>query len=142
MNNSVNTFIIRLTLAIIMLYNSIPSFLTLDFSSFNCEYLVNKGFSLVVVTIAILIKLILLLSSFSLLSNKCIKVSSLLNIIILLSGIIYENYLQGLYIVDGGMNCIGFRLVLLSIFVSFLIPEGIIGSLEFPSDIDLNIKED
>lgn len=132
-NNKVNTFLIRFAVAVIMAMHSVPSFITMDVLDFGSQFLAQKGFGVLGVPLAILIKLIQLASIPGLLFNKYLKLFSVLNICILASGIIMIHFNDGWYVVGGGRNGVEFNFLLIFIFLSLIFPKGILKSTLFES---------
>jgi putative oxidoreductase len=124
--NKIDTLLIRFALAIIMMMHSVPSFITMEVLNFGSEFLAHKGFGTFGIPLAIFIKLIQLLSIPALILDKYLKLFSVLNICILLTGIIMIHYNEGWYVVGGGSNGVEFNFLLIFIFLSFIIPDGIL----------------
>lgn len=108
-----------------MLMHSLPSFLTMDVLSFGSDYLAHQGFGVLGVPLAIIIKLIQLLTAPALIFNKYVKIFSALNIVILVAGIFMIHIFEGWYVVGGGRNGVEFNFILIFIFLSFIFPNGI-----------------
>lgn len=128
-NIKIDTLFIRFALSVIMMMHSVPSFITMDVLNFGSDYLAPKGFGVLGVPLAILIKLIQLVSIPALVFNEFLKLFSVLNICILLAGIIMIHFNEGWYVVGGGSNGIEFNFLLIFIFMSFLVPDGILNKL-------------
>lgn len=133
-NNKIDTLIIRFALAIIMLMHSLPSFLTMDVLSFGSDYLAHQGFGVLGVPIAILIKLIQLLTVPAMFCNKYVKIFSALNIVILVTGIVLIHFDEGWYVVGNGRNGVEFNFLLICVFLSLFIPKGVINYIPFLSN--------
>ncbi|MDI9311331.1 MAG: hypothetical protein QM535_14060 [Limnohabitans sp.] len=118
-----NSFLLRLGLVVIMVMHSVPSFVNGSVIAFGSEYLANEGFGFLGVPIAILIKLIHLISIYTLLTNKYIRPTVILNALILVGGIIMIHWKEGWYVVGGGRNGMEFNFLLLICFFSLLIPQ-------------------
>ena len=121
----INTFFIRFGLSVVMFMHSVPSFVTGDVIAFGKQYLAPFGFGMLGLPLAILVKLIHLLSIFTLLSNKYLKPTAVLNSVILVMGILMIHASEGWYVVGGGRNGVEFNFILIFIFISFLFPKGI-----------------
>lgn len=112
-------------MAIIMAMHSIPSIISGDVIFFGKEYLANFGFGFLGLPLAIMVKMIHLVTIYSLLFEKCIKQMAVLNIFILVLGIVMLHARHGWYVVGGGVNGVEFNFILIFIFLSFLFPNGI-----------------
>lgn len=124
-SNKIDTLFIRFALAIIMLMHSLPSFVTMDVLNFGSDYLAHHGFGILGVPTAILIKLIQLLTVPALVFNRYVKICSVLNIVILVTGIVMIHFDEGWYVVGGGRNGVEFNFLLIFIYISFLLPNGV-----------------
>lgn len=131
MNSKIDSLFIRFAVATIMTMHSVPSFITMDVLNFGADFLAPEGFGIFGVPLAILVKLIQLISVWALLFNRFLKLFSILNICILLSGIIMIHYNEGWYVVGGGRNGIEFNFLLIFIFLSFIIPQELFEKVRF-----------
>ncbi|WP_248574846.1 DoxX family protein [Flavobacterium sp. H122] len=119
-----DTFLLRLGVAVVMAMHSVPSIVSGDIISFGNEYLAKNGFGFMGLPLAFMVKGIHLFSVFSLLFNKFIKPIAILNSIILILGIVMIHASEGWYVVGGGRNGVEFNFILITIFLSFLLPDG------------------
>lgn len=118
-----NSFVLRLGLVVIMFMHSVPSFVNGSVVAFGNEYLANEGFGFLGLPLAIIVKLIHLLTIYTLLANKYIKPTVILNVIILVAGIIMIHWKEGWYVVGGGRNGVEFNFLLIICFFSLLFSE-------------------
>ncbi len=122
----INSFFIRFSLAIVMATHSVTSFLTMDVLNFGKYYLgEDEGLGSFGIPVAILVKLIHLISVPLLLWNKYLKGISVLNILILVMGIIMIHGKEGWYVVGGGRNGVEYNFLLIFCFLSFVFPKGL-----------------
>ena len=115
-----NSFLLRLGLVVIMVMHSVPSFVNGSVIAFGNEYLANEGFGFLGLPLAILIKLIHFLSIYTLLANKYIRSTVILNTIILVAGIIMIHWREGWYVVGAGRNGMEFNFLLIVCFFSLI----------------------
>ncbi|HCN12189.1 MAG TPA: DoxX family protein [Chryseobacterium sp.] len=121
----INSLFIRFSLAVIMAMHAIPSFLTGSVVEFGNNFLAGQGFGSFGLPIAVLIKLVHLITIPLLFLNKYIKLISVLNILILVAGIIMIHAAEGWYVVGGGSNGVEFNFLLIFCFLSFIFPKGL-----------------
>lgn len=108
-----------------MIMHSVPSFITMDVIYFGSGFLAQKGFGSMGVPLAILVKLVHLITIPALIFDKYLILFSVLNICILLGGIVMIHFQEGWYVVGGGSNGIEFNFLLIFIFLSLIIPNDI-----------------
>ncbi|MFC7773155.1 DoxX family protein [Flavobacterium sp. GCM10027622] len=120
-----DTFLLRFGMAVVMFMHSVPSIVSGDVIAFGIEYLSPKGFGFLGLPVAIAVKLIHLFSIYTLLVNKHLKPTAILNILVLISGIVMVHAWEGWYVVGGGRNGIEFNFILIFVFLSFWFPKGI-----------------
>lgn len=119
------TFLLRYSVAIILLMHSIPGMFDNGINNFGNLYLNQIGFAPIGVPIAWLIKLSHLATAFCLIFEKYVKWASLLTIFILLVGIILVHYKEGWYVVGGGRNGVEFNFLLIFTLLTLIFPNGI-----------------
>jgi len=125
-HNLDRTFLLRFALSVIMVMHGIPSFVDMSVMEFG------KGLEELVgwlgTPLAILVKLIHVVSIPALLLNKFLKPLAVLNIIIFVMGIILVHAKNGWYVVGGGTEGIEYNFLLIFSFATFLFPDGLIKS--------------
>ena len=119
MKNYTNIFI-RIALLITMFMHSVPSIISLDVILFGKEYLDKIGFAPFGVYLAWSIKIIHILTIYSLISNKFTLLFGWLNISILLVGIYLIHYSEGWFVVGNGRNGMEFNFVLIMCFLHWM----------------------
>ena len=116
------TSILRIALAIILLFHSVPGMFNggiQDFGDLN-----QIGFAPVGVFLAWAIKLSHVVCAVLLLINKYIKPAAIVTIVILVMGIIMVHYKEGWFVVGGGRNGVEFNFLLICVFVYLMFPNG------------------
>ncbi len=120
-----NTFILRITIAIVLLAHSIPGMIDGGIEGFGNFFLNQIGFSPLGVPIAWLVKLSHVVCAIMLIANKYIKVSCLITIFILVMGIILVHFKEGWFVVGGGRNGMEYNLILIAVLVHIMFPQGL-----------------
>lgn len=121
-----NTFFLRFAAAIIFLSHSLHGIFTNnDVNDFGNLFLNKIGFAPFGVVIAWATVISQIITSLMLLSNKYVKLASLINIGILVSGIILVHYKEGWFVVGGGRNGMEFSIVLILLLLTIIFPDGI-----------------
>jgi len=121
-----NTFLLRVGLIAIMIMHGIPSFVEGSVVDFGDALSEVWGFGFMGLPMAILIKLIHVVSIPALFLNKYLRPLAVLNIIIFIMGIVLIHWRQGWYVVGGGAGGVEFNVLLIFAFATFLFPEGLI----------------
>lgn len=117
-----NTFLLRFALILIMIMHGITSFVTMTVLDFG-TYL-SETFGILGTPLAVIVKLIHVVSIPALLFNKYLKIISILNIIIMVMGIIMVHGVNGWYVVGGGSNGIEYNVLIIFCFLTFVFPNG------------------
>lgn len=109
-----NTFILRATVAIILLMHSIPGMFDGGIRAFGTQYLDTVGFAPAGLVLAWAIKLCHVVSALLLLFGRYLMLASLSTIAILLAGIFMIHLQEGWYVVGGGRNGVEFNVLLIA----------------------------
>lgn len=117
-----HTIILRLALAIILLTHSIPGMFNNGINDFGNLFLNQIGFSPFGVYIAWAIKLSHVVCAILFILNKYIKWSSIITILILLTGIFLVHFKDGWYVVGDGRNGVEYNFLLICVLVSIMRP--------------------
>ena len=121
-----NSFLLRLAIAIILLSHSLHGIFTNnDVNDFGNLFLNKIGFAPFGVFIAWLIVISQIITSVLLLINKYVKISSLINIAILLMGIALVHFKEGWFVVGGGRNGMEFSVVLIFVLLTIIFSDGV-----------------
>lgn len=120
-----NTFILRLTMAIVLLTHSIPGMLDGGVNAFGEMFLNQIGFAPLGVPIAWAVKVSHIVCAVLFLMNKYIKPASYVTILILIMGIILVHFKEGWFVVGGGRNGIEYNFVLICILIAIMFPNGL-----------------
>ena len=118
------TFILRIALAIILLFHSVPGMFDGGIQAFGNLYLNQIGFAPMGVLLAWTIKLSHVVCAGLLVLNKYIKPASLVTIAILIMGIVMVHFKEGWFVVGGGRNGVEFNFLLICVFLYLMFPKG------------------
>jgi putative oxidoreductase len=113
-------------LMVIMTMHSVPSFVEMSVIDFGEALTEAFGFGFMGIPMAILVKLIHLVSIPALFFNKYLKPLALLNITIFIMGIVLIHWKHGWYVVGGGSEGVEFNVLLIFSYAIFLFPEGLV----------------
>ncbi len=119
-----NTFLLRLAVAITLLAHSITGMFDNGINNFGDLYLNQVGFAPLGVPLAWAIKLSHVACAICLLCNKLIKPASLLTIMILVMGIFMVHFKEGWFVVGGGRNGMEFNVLLIFVLLTIMFPAG------------------
>jgi putative oxidoreductase len=120
-----NTLILRLALAVIMIMHGLPGMFDNGVNDFGTMYLDQAGFAPFGLVLAWLIKLSHVATAILLLINKYIRLISIVTIFILILGIYMIHFKEGWYVVGGGRNGMEFNFLLIFSFLTLIFPNGI-----------------
>lgn len=120
-----NTFLLRLAVAIILLVHSITGMIDGGIHDFGKLYLDQVGFAPLGVPLAWAIKLSHIACAACLLWNRFIKPASVITIFILLMGIIMIHFKEGWFVVGGGRNGMEFNFLLIFVLLTVMFPNGL-----------------
>lgn len=118
------TLILRVALAIILLFHSVPGMFDGGIQAFGDLYLNQTGFAPMGVPLAWAIKLSHVVCAGLLVLNKYIKPASLVTIAILIMGIVMVHFKEGWFVVGGGRNGVEFNFLLICVFLYLMFPKG------------------
>lgn len=118
-----NTILLRFGVAIIFLSHSLHGIFTgNDVNDFGNLFLNKIGFAPFGAFMAWSVVISQIITSLLLIANKVVKISCIVNIVILIFGIITVHFTEGWYVVGAGRNGMEFSfiliLVLFTIFIS------------------------
>jgi putative oxidoreductase len=120
-----NTFLLRLTVAIILFMHSVPGMFNNGVNDFGTLYLDQIGFAPFGIFLAWAIKLSHLVAALSLLFEKYVKLTSFITILVLITGIILIHFKEGWYVVGGGRNGVEFNFLLIFALLTIMFPNGL-----------------
>ncbi len=112
-----HTFILRGTLAVILLMHSILGMLNGGVNDFGNLYLNPIGFAPFGLFLAWMIKLSHVVCAILLLLNRYLWLACIPTIFILLMGIVLVHLQEGWFVVGGGRNGIEYNVLLISVFI-------------------------
>ncbi len=119
-----NTFLLRFGVAIIFLSHSLHGIFTgNDVNDFGNLFLNKIGFSPFGVFIAWGVVISQTITSLLLIANKVLKISCIINIIILIFGIITVHFKEGWYVVGAGRNGMEFSFILIVVLFTIIISD-------------------
>ncbi len=125
MNISSATFLLRITVAFILIMHSVPGMFNGGINDFGNLYLNNEGFSPVGVPLAWAIKISHVLCAICFVLNKYVKAAAIITILILIAGIFMVHLQEGWFVVGGGRNGIEFNILLIIVLLTFMFPGGL-----------------
>ncbi|WP_291865118.1 DoxX family protein [Maribacter sp.] len=120
-----NTFMLRFSVAIILLAHSIPGIFDNGINNFGDLYLNQIGFAPLGILLAWLIKLSHLVAAFCLIFDKYVKWASIVTIFILMAGIILIHLKEGWFVVGAGRNGVEFNFLLIFVLLTIMFPYGL-----------------
>ncbi len=119
-----NTFLLRLAVAVILLVHSVTGMFDGGIFDFGRLYLNEVGFAPWGVPLAWAIKLSHVACAVCLLWQKFIKPTAIITIFILLMGIIMVHFKEGWFVVGGGRNGVEFNFLLIVVLITLMFPNG------------------
>ncbi|MBN8686166.1 MAG: DoxX family protein [Chitinophagales bacterium] len=120
-----DTFLLRLGVATIFLSHSLHGIFTgNDVNDFGNLFLNKIGFSPFGVFMAWGVVISQIITSLLLVANKVVKVSCIVNIIILIFGIITVHFAEGWYVVGAGRNGMEFSFILIIVLFAIIISDN------------------
>ncbi len=119
MNRSI--YILQITIAIILLTHAIPGMLNDGVTNFGKLFLNEIGFAPMGVPIAWAIKLSHIFAAIALISNRYIKLASIITIFILVMGIITVHFNEGWFVVGGGRNGVEYNFLMIMVLIAILL---------------------
>lgn len=120
-----STFLLRLSVAIILLAHSLSGMFNNGINDFGNFFLNQIGFAPYGVLLAWIIKLSHVMAAFCLLFEKYVKWASLITISILITGIFLVHLKDGWFVVGGGRNGVEFNFLLIFTLLTIMFPNGI-----------------
>lgn len=119
-----NSFLLRFGVATIFLSHSLHGIFTgNDVNDFGNLFLNKIGFSPFGVFIAWGVVISQIITSLLLVANKVVKISSIINIVILVFGIITVHFAEGWYVVGAGRNGMEFSFILIITLITIIISD-------------------
>lgn len=119
-----NSFLLRFGVATIFLSHSLHGIFTgNDVNNFGNLFLNKIGFSPFGVFIAWGVVISQIITSLLLVANKVVKISSIINIVILVFGIITVHFAEGWYVVGAGRNGMEFSFILIIALITIIISD-------------------
>ena len=118
-------YILQVTIAIILLTHAIPGMFDGGINAFGKYFLNEIGFAPLGIPIAWAVKLSHVVCAIALVSNKYVKLASIVTIFVLIMGIILVHFKEGWFVVGGGRNGIeyNFLMIMVLIAIMFATPE-------------------
>jgi putative oxidoreductase len=118
------SFLLRSGVAVIFLSHSLHGIFTgNDVNDFGNLFLNKIGFSPFGVFFAWGVVISQIITSFLLIANRVVKISCIVNILILTVGIITVHFAEGWYVVGAGRNGMEFSFILIMVLLSIIILE-------------------
>lgn len=120
-----NTLLLRIAVAVILLIHSIPGMFNNGVNDFGNLYLNQVGFAPLGLYLAWAIKLSHVAAAILFLANKYVKWAGFMTIFILVVGIFMVHLPNGWFVVGGGSNGIEFNFLLIFVILSIMYPDGL-----------------
>ncbi len=117
-----NLTFIRIALIIIFLVHSLAGMLNNGINDFGNLYLAKIGFGALGLPIAWAVKLSHIAVAISLFTDKYLKITAIITILILVAGIIMIHLHEGWFVVGGGRNGVEFNFLLIMALLSIIYP--------------------
>lgn len=119
-----NTFLLRFGVSIIFLSHSLHGIFTgNDVNDFGNLFLNKIGFAPIGVFIAWSVVVSQIITSILLIANKVVKISCIINSVILIFGIITVHFADGWFVVGAGRNGMEFSFILIIVLVTLIISD-------------------
>lgn len=118
-----NITFLKIALIIIFLVHSLAGMFNNGINDFGNLFLNQVGFAPIGVPLAWLIKLSHLALVFSLITNKCLKITAFTSIFILVMGIFMIHLKDGWFVVGGGRNGVEFNFLIIFCLLSIMYPK-------------------
>ncbi|WP_310377962.1 DoxX family protein [Flavobacterium sp.] len=118
-----NLTFLRIALIVIFLVHSLAGMFNNGINDFGNLYLNQVGFAPLGVPLAWFIKLSHIALVFSLITNKYLKFTFLVTILILFAGIFMIHIKEGWFVVGGGRNGVEFNFLLILCLLNILYPK-------------------
>ncbi len=117
-----NLSFLRIALIVIFLVHSLAGMFNNGINNFGNLYLNQVGFAPVGVPLAWVIKLSHIALAFSLFTDKYLKATTFVTILILIVGIFMIHLKEGWFVVGGGRNGVEFNFLLIMCLLSIVYP--------------------
>lgn len=124
-SNLNGTFVLRVTVSVILIMHSIPGMFDEGVNNFGQLYLNEIGFAPLGVPIAWLIKLSHVAAAICFMLERFIKIAGWITLVILIAGIVMVHLPEGWYVVGGGRNGVEFNVLLIAAVVTIMFPSGL-----------------
>jgi putative oxidoreductase len=120
-----NLSFLRIALIIIFLVHSLAGMFNNGINNFGNLYLNQVGFAPLGLPLAWAVKLSHLALAYSLLTDKYLKATSFITILILIAGILMIHLKEGWFVVGGGRNGVEFNFLLIMCLLSIVFPNAL-----------------
>jgi putative oxidoreductase len=121
-----NLTFLRIALIVIFLIHSVPGMFDGGVNGFGNQYLNQVGFAPIGLPLAWAIKLSHVALAISLLTDRYLKWTAIITIIVLVAGIFMVHLKDGWFVVGGGRNGIEFNFLLIMALLYILYPNSIL----------------
>lgn len=119
-----NTFLLRWSVAIILLMHSVPVMFNNGVNDFGNLYLDPLGFAPFGLVVAWSIKLSHLAAAICFVFDRYVKWAGMVTIFILIMGIIMIHFKEGWFVVGNGRNGMEFSFLLIFAILTIMFPNG------------------
>ncbi|MFD2521049.1 DoxX family protein [Emticicia soli] len=120
-----STFLLRITVVVILFMHSIPGIFNNGINDFGNLYLNQVGFAPVGLVLAWAIKISHIAAAICFLFEKYVKWAGIVTIIILIAGIFMVHLKDGWFVVGGGRNGVEFNVLLIVVILTIMYPNGL-----------------
>lgn len=124
MNITNSTFLLRASVALVLLTHSLPGMFDNGVNNFGNLYLNQVGFAPLGLPLAWAIKISHVVTAGCLLFEKYVKAAALATIFILIAGIIMVHFKEGWFVVGGGRNGCEYNFLLIVVLITIMYPNG------------------
>ena len=120
-----NLSFLRIALIVIFLVHSLAGMFNNGINNFGNLYLNQVGFAPVGLPLAWVIKLSHIALAFSLFTDKYLKATTFVTILILIAGIFMIHLREGWFVVGGGRNGVEFNFLLIMALLTIVYPNAL-----------------
>jgi putative oxidoreductase len=125
LNLSNPLFLLRISVALILIMHSIPGMFNNGVNDFGNFYLNAIGFAPVGVPFAWALKLSHVAAAVCFIIDKYVKPAGIITIAILIMGIVMVHFPEGWFVVGGGRNGMEFNVLLIGVILTIMFPKGL-----------------
>jgi putative oxidoreductase len=117
-------FFLRFSVVVILLMHSVPGIFNNGINDFGNLYLNQIGFAPIGLPLAWAIKLSHIANVIALITDKFVKITSIITILVLIMGIVMIHIKDGWFVVGGGRNGVEFNFLLIFVLLAIVFANG------------------